>query len=234
VNDHSQFSRDGFLVVSGLLPGVECDALAVELTALLEQQRAAAPHARGGLRNVLRVSPRAASVASSGNLISVVSDLMGGAAFPVRAILFDKTDGANWGVPWHQDFAITVAERVETPGFGPWSVKEGIVHVQPPPTVLAAMITIRLQLDDCRADDGVLRVLPGSHLSGELDAKAIRDWADRRSAVSCDIPKGGALLMRPLLLHASSPAKNPSHRRVLHVEYAATELPNGLMWSERT
>ena len=31
----------------------------------------------------------------------------------------------------------------------------------------------------------------------------------------------------------ASPARSPSHRRVLHIEYAANELPNGLNWFDR-
>jgi hypothetical protein len=131
------------------------------------------------------------------------------------------------------DLTIAVEERIETDGFGPWSVKEGVVHVQPPPQILASLVTIRLHLDDCTADTGALRILPGSHLQGELGNEAISKWTDHQTPVTCEIRKGGALLMRPLLLHASAPAKNPSHRRVLHVEYAAIELPNGLKWSER-
>ena len=232
--DQQQFGKDGFLLIRDLLPKETCVALATELTALLEQQQQANPKARGGLRNVLRISPLAASVASSEPILSMVSDLIGGVAFPVRAILFDKTDGANWGVPWHQDLAIAVAERREADGFGPWSLKEGIVHVQPPLQVLAGMITVRLHLDDCNADNGALRVLPGSHLSGELSSENIAAWSAKSSGVACELPVGGALVMRPLLLHASSPAKNPSHRRVFHIEYAAIELPNGLKWSERS
>jgi ectoine hydroxylase-related dioxygenase (phytanoyl-CoA dioxygenase family) len=234
VIDKQQFGKDGFLIVQDLLPKETCAALAAELTALLEEQRQANPKARGGLRNVLRISPLATSVASSESILPLVSDLIGGEAFPVRAILFDKTDGANWGVPWHQDLAIAVAEKIETEGFGPWSVKEGVVHVQPPINILAGMVTVRLHLDDCNADNGALRVLPGSHLSGELSSEDIVVWAAKSSGVTCELPVGGALVMRPLLLHASSPAKNPSHRRVFHIEYAATELPNGLKWSERS
>ena len=229
-----QFNKDGFVVVPGLFSVEECDGLAAELGVLFEQRQKTSPKARGGLRNVLRVSPPAAAVASSAKLGAVVDDLIRGKAFPVRAILFDKTDGANWGVPWHQDLAIAVAERIETEGFGPWSVKEGVVHVQPPQQILANIVTVRLHLDDCTADNGALRVLPGSHLRGELGNEAISEWVDKQTAVTCEIPKGGALLMRPFLLHTSAPAKNPSHRRVLHVEYAATDLPNGLKWSERT
>jgi hypothetical protein len=36
--------------------------------------------------------------------------------------------------------------------------------------------------------------------------------------------------MRPLLLHASSPAADPRHRRVIHLEFAAEPLPGGLEW----
>ena len=234
VIDKQQFDADGFLIVRELLPTTECAGLAAELTTLLEHQRQANPKGRGGLRNVLRISPIAASVAFSETILSLVSDLLGGKAFPVRAILFDKTDGANWGVPWHQDLAIAVAERKDTEGFGPWSVKEGVVHVQPPLNVLATMVTVRLHLDDCNADNGALRVLPGSHLGGELSSEDIAAWSARSPGVTCELPVGGAVVMRPLLLHASSPAKNPSHRRVFHIEYAATELPNGLKWSERS
>lgn len=229
-----QFERDGFLRLPDFLSGAECEALAAELTALLAQQQQSSSRARGGLRNVLRVSACAAAFATAKPTVALMSDLLGAPAFPVRAILFDKTDGANWGVPWHQDLAIAVAEQIETPDFGPWSVKDGVVHVQPPASVLAGMATIRLHLDDCSAENGPLRVVPGSHQHGELGHEAIFDWTTRQCPVTCEIPKGGVLVMRPLLLHASSPAKNPSHRRVLHVEYAATDLPNGLKWSERT
>ncbi len=53
---------------------------------------------------------------------------------------------------------------------------------------------------------------------------------DRIPEHVCVLPRGGALLMRPLLLHASSPATGPGHRRVLHIEYASGPLPGGLKW----
>ena len=138
---------------------------------------------------------------------------------------------SNWRVPWHQDLTIAVVERIETPSFVAWSVKDGILHVQPPREILESMVTVRLHLDDCHADDGALKIIPGSHLNGKLDSVQITEWTSRQT--TCEVPKSGALFMRPLLLHSSSTAKNPSHRRVLHIEYATTELPNGLKWFER-
>jgi ectoine hydroxylase-related dioxygenase (phytanoyl-CoA dioxygenase family) len=152
--------------------------------------------------------------------------------FPVRALLFDKTPDANWKVAWHQDLSIAVAERRATPGFTGWSLKEGVWHVQPPACVLERMITLRIHLDNCGPDNGPLKVIPGSHCEGRLSRERIEWWKTHCKIVECHVPAGGALLMRPLLLHASSPAMKPSHRRVLHVEFAAETLPAGLRWAE--
>jgi len=156
-----------------------------------------------------------------------VHPVLGRAAFPIRAILFDKTEGANWKVSWHQDLTIAVRERRDVPGYGPWSSKQGVVHVQPPVTVLEQMLAVRLHVDESGAGNGPLRVLPGSHRVGKLRDEEIPAWQRRTSDELCLVPRGGALVMRPLLLHASSPATEPHHRRVLHIEYANCDLPAG-------
>jgi hypothetical protein len=156
-----------------------------------------------------------------------------GKCFPVRGILFDKTPEANWKVVWHQDLTIAVREKRDVPDFGPWSEKEGVVHVQPPVRVLERMVTMRLHLDACHEANGPLRVLPGSHCKGRLDAAAIVEWRTRGVEESCLLPSGGVLLMKPLLLHASSPAQTPQHRRVIHIEWACEELPDSLQWHSR-
>jgi hypothetical protein len=95
------------------------------------------------------------------------------------------------------------------------------------------MVAIRLHLDDCATINGPLRVIPGSHTAGRLSSAAIAEWRDRGPEVVCTASPGEALVMRPLLLHASSPAMVPAHRRVLHVEYACESLPHGLEWFEQ-
>src|SRR5262245_1421546 len=105
-----------------------------------------------GLRNLLRNCPAVATLAQE--LRPLVGEALGADAFPVRGLFFDKIPGANWEVCWHQDLSIAVATRVEMPGFGGWSVKQGVVHVQPPASVLANMLTVRVHLDDCDADNG--------------------------------------------------------------------------------
>lgn len=125
---------------------------------------------------------------------------------------------------------IPVRRRIEVPGFRSWSVKSGVCHVLPPDEVLAGMLHVRLHLDDCDADNGPLLVKPGSHAGGRLDESERGRWIRDAPAMTCLVPKGGALLMRPLVLHASSAAVRPGHRRVLHVEFAARPLPGGLEW----
>jgi ectoine hydroxylase-related dioxygenase (phytanoyl-CoA dioxygenase family) len=135
-------------------------------------------------------------------------------------------------VPWHQDLTLAVRHRVEMEGFGPWSVKDGIPHVQPPVALLEQMLTLRLHLDDANAANGALRVLPGSHQWGRLSADRIAVLRRQQADVLGAVPAGGALLMRPLLLHASSRSACPQHRRVLHIEYAGFRLPDRLSWPD--
>ena len=155
--------------------------------------------------------------------------MLGAGCVAVNATLFDKTPGRNWKVPPHQDVTIRVRERRAVPGFDTWWEKAGVPHCWPPAAVLEGMLAVRLHLDDCGPANGPLRVLPGSHAAGVLDAAAIDAWP-RDGEVTCLAPRGGVVLMRPLLLHASSAAESPGRRRVLHVEYAAPALPGGLAW----
>lgn len=128
---------------------------------------------------------------------------------------------------------IAVQERREVPGFNAWSVKEGVPHVQPPVEVLERMQTLRLHLDDADASNGALRVLPGSHRWGRLSAEGIGGQRATIREIVCEAQVGDVLLIRPLLLHASSRATCDRTRRVLHIEYAAEELPGGLKWRRK-
>jgi len=150
-------------------------------------------------------------------------------AFAVRAILFDKTPDSNWSVTWHQDLTITVDHRASVDGFGPWSVKAGIVHVRPPTSVLEHMLTLRIHLDPCGVENGALQVIPESHRLGIIP----RPPSPHPPVVTCATARGGAVLMRPLLWHSSTKAVCPTRRRVVHVEFAHDALPPPLDWYER-
>jgi hypothetical protein len=81
-------------------------------------------------------------------------------------ILFDKTPATNWSLAWHQDRTITVAERIEVDGFGPRTVKSGLLHVMPPFEILRRRVTLRVHLDPVPMTNGPLLTAPGSHRFG--------------------------------------------------------------------
>ncbi len=225
--------RDGFAVVPAVATNDEIDML---LPAVAAVDHEGAIERRGSLhavRNLLEAVPEVRTLTRSAAVRALVEPVLGPGAFVVRAILFDKTPDANWKVAWHQDLTIAVRERREVPGFGPWSEKAGIPHVQPPPEVLERMLTVRVHLDDCGPENGPVQVIPGSHLHGRLGPEEVQRWRRERDPVFCTSPRGGALVMRPLVLHASSPAAVPGHRRVVHFEFASDELPQGLEWHGR-
>lgn len=221
------FGALGYALVEGVLDRATCDALCEAVAT------AAAPNDRRGLygvRHLLRDVGEVRELAEAAEVRRLVEPMFGPDAFAVRGLYFDKTPEANWHVGWHQDQTIAVEQRMDVAGFGPWSVRDGVTHVRPPAEVLGAMVIVRLHLDPCGEDNGPLRVLPGSHRRGYLDAGAIREMRKSVDPVACCVGSGGAVVMTPLTVHASSPAVVPSHRRVVHLEYAAEQLPGGLRW----
>lgn len=216
----------GYMVIENLMPLEDLPRLRNEVDRLL-----LASTSRGGARNVLSKSPLLRDLAAAGPPARAAAAILGSAAQPTKLTLFDKTADANWKVPWHQDLTIAVAERRKVPGFGPWSVKDDVLHVQPPTSVLEQVLAIRLHLEDTPASNGALRVVPGSHRFGRLSAAQVAALRRQGPEQECEIPAGGAMLMSPLLLHASSASQSPSRRRVLHFEYSAVPLPEGLAWA---
>lgn len=160
----------------------------------------------------------------------LASAAAGHSAFPVRAVLFDKGSDNNWGLGWHQDRTIVVAARVETEGFGPWSMKAGLQHVAPPFEVLEAMITMRIHLDPVDKDNAPLLVLPTSHRMGQLSEADVKIVADQTPSSACLAERGDIWVYSTPIVHASKPANRPSRRRVLQVDFAYQSLPGGLEW----
>jgi len=176
---------------------------------------------RAGVRNALRIDS-VRDLAADSRLLNIANSVLGGSAVPFRATLFDKSFGANWLVVWHQDTALPLRERRDVKGWGPWSVKEGVICAHAPAYALEQVLAIRIHLDHSNEQNGSLRVLPQTHTLGVLSDNAIHDLAQRIPAVDCHVAAGGVLLMKPLLVHSSSKAKSDTaHRRVLHIEYAA-------------
>ncbi len=230
-----RIERDGYVILESVATPDEVNALLAATfdyaTGSNDGRLDRGGEVYGG-RDLLWRRPEIAQLASSPMLMEIAETVLGPGTFAVRGLFFDKTPTANWNLPWHQDLTIAACERLDVPGFGPWTRKGGIPHAIAPAALLERMVTIRLHLDDCGPTSGPMRVLPGSHADGRLDPPAIAAWTSRArdQAVDCLVPAGGAVVMRPLILHASASGTGAGHRRVIHLEYTAEPLPGGLEW----
>ncbi|MEO8547654.1 MAG: phytanoyl-CoA dioxygenase family protein [Sphingomicrobium sp.] len=176
----------------------------------------------------LRLSEWVGGTSAIGQL---ARSLLGTAARPVRAILFDKNRDTNWALDWHQDRTIAVRARAETQGFGNWTVKAGTPHVEPPFAVLERMITARIHLDDVGEDNGPLLIAPGSHQLGRQEESEIGAAVARRGAIACLASAGEVWVYKTAIVHSSKASRYPKTRRVLHIDFAADDLPGSLEWA---
>jgi ectoine hydroxylase-related dioxygenase (phytanoyl-CoA dioxygenase family) len=232
VNYAATFTREGYFVAKGVLPLREIEPLREAIERLPNREEVRRRKGVYGVRNLLEICPEVRQMACDRRVRRFVEPVLGDRAFAVRAVFFDKVPGANWSLFWHQDNVIAVNGKLDLPGYTGWSCKAGVWQVQPPADVLAGMVAVRIHLDDCGLHNGPLRVLPGSHCHGWLDA-ALDEWKSRVPEVVCVTDVGGVVSMCPLTLHASAPADAPAHRRVIHIEYANRDLPAGLDWNTR-
>lgn len=169
-------------------------------------------------------------LAPTGTIGAIAGAALGAKARPVRAILFDKSAATNWSLGWHQDRTICVRERIEVPGFGPWSIKAGLHHVAPPIALLARMVTLRVHLDDVPATNAPLLIAPGSHRHGRIQEQAVAAVVAQCGIATCLAKAGDIWAYATPILHASNAATTPAHRRVLQVDFSADTLPGGLEW----
>ena len=226
------FHRDGYFVRDGVVSDEEVQRLRSAVDAIPNGEEVRRKRGVYGVRNLLEICPAVRELATRASVRQFVTPLLGDHAFAVRAVFFDKVPDANWSLFWHQDNVIAVQGRHEVAGFVAWSQKAGVWQVQPPSDVLANMVAIRVHLDDCGPANGPLRVLPGTHRLGWVDDQ-LDDLKARIAEVICTVKCGGIVAICPLTLHASAPAETAAHRRVIHIEYASANLPDGLEWNNR-
>jgi ectoine hydroxylase-related dioxygenase (phytanoyl-CoA dioxygenase family) len=231
-NHKNKLNNEGFTVINDVFTYVQVQ----NLISTIEQTTHANSNFRiendlFAIRNLLGEIPEISQYLWTENFNNLIDNLFGADYFLVKAIYFDKSPMSNWLVTWHQDTKISVDKKVETEGFGQWTLKQGLQSVKPTQDVLENIYTIRLHLDDCDETNGALRVIPTTHTLGVLKDSNIQNID--KNAVSCNVSKGGIMIMRPLLLHSSSKSTSESHRRVIHLEFSSKQLPNGLKWRER-
>jgi hypothetical protein len=215
------FARDGAARFRGVLSASDVAGLCAGLDPAIDRRPGRRLPGDSGTGDLLP---------ADGLIGRIAAGLIGPSARPVRAVLFDKTPAANWIVAWHQDRTICVRERIEIDGFGPWSTKDGLLHVAPPVAVLEGMATLRLHLDDCDDDNAPLKIALGSHRLGYVPAAEAATRAEAMPLFTCHASAGDVWAYSTPILHASERSRSDRRRRVLQVDYAAADLPGGLEW----
>jgi hypothetical protein len=217
----SQFKKDGYFVIPSVIDAVLNRRLGAFVGGLANGgagsrrllDEAWCTHLAGALRGDARIR-----------------SLLPRNAVAVQCTLFDKSPTKNWLVALHQDLSIPVMDRVDGPECSGWSEKEGQLYVQPPVKVLEQLVAVRVHIDDCTVESGALRVVPKSHLEGRLSKEQAEALRSQYGETLVPVGRGGALVMQPMLLHASSKAPSLASRRVLHFVFGPPSLPLGLEW----
>ena len=216
-----RFEDDGFAIVEHVLDDAECASILSSLAQPASEV--------SGARSMLDMS-WCSALARTIRQHPLIAPALPERAVAVQCTYFEKSLDQNWLVPIHQDLSIPVREKIDHRALSGWSEKDGAIFVQPPENVLQQLVAVRIHIDECSIDDGPLKVVPGSHRVGRLGAQEALKARDKLGEVVCPIGKGGALILRPLLLHASSKASGTSRRRVLHFVFGPATLPYGLQW----
>ena len=212
----SGVAKDGYAIVPQVATAEEIEHLLSDL------HRFSSDRSRAGVRHLLG-NPAVAAFAADRRMLGIAQSILGSDAFPFKATLFEKSPDANWLITWHQDTALPLREKRETPGWGPWSTKEGIIYAHAPARALERVVALRLHLDDSNGENGPLRVIPGSHRQGVLSDEQVESIVDKGETVTCLVEQSGVIVMRPLIIHASSKSQSDKPRRVLHIEYATRD-----------
>lgn len=225
------FDKDGFVIVSNIFPAEEVEEM-LNLIASASTDRPAFRKATGlfAIRQFLTEIPETRELIFTEGFRKLIHGLFGGDYFVVKSIYFDKPPASNWFVSYHQDLTVAVNQKEVMEGFDKWTIKQHQYAVQPPVAILQNNFTVRIHLDDTDKHNGALKVIPGSHVKGIVRTETID--LIQAGEQTCEVKKGGVMLMRPLLLHASDKTMNTGRRRVIHIEFSKSVLPAPLQWQE--
>lgn len=227
----SELEQKGFSIIDSVYSEKEI----YSILKFIESQDSSSPTFRKSedlfaIRQFIKDFPEIKRLVFNEKLKSVISSIAGEDFFIVKSIYFDKPETSNWFVAYHQDLTISVDNKENIEGFGPWTTKHNQFAVQPPLEFLENIFTIRIHLDETDENNGALKVVDESH-SKQIYRPETIDWNIEKESF-CSVKSGGIMLMKPLLLHGSNRTSNQKRRRVIHIEFSNMSLPNQINWSE--
>ncbi|NGP45542.1 phytanoyl-CoA dioxygenase family protein [Bacillaceae bacterium SIJ1] len=195
------FNREGYVVIKSLLSEHEVHILKDEAVKVLNDKQV---NNEGVYLGMAVASPAFKKFAANPKLVTALKEIIGNDVVFLSVKIVFKNAGTDFGSPWHQDYPY-------------W---EG-----------SHKYSVWVALDDARLDNGCLRVVPGSHLLGDIrhngDAsdglgfgnRLNEEEIDPTKVIDLPVAKGDAIIFHDLLLHASRPNQSGKDRWALISTY---------------
>ena len=232
----NEINSEGFAIIDKVYSENEIEKIITEIEKVTESETENSTFRKSedlfAIRQFHKEIPKTLNYIFNQNLREIIEQNFGENYFITKSIYFDKPEKSNWFVAYHQDLTISVDKKVEIENFENWTTKQNHFAVQPPKEILEQNFTIRIHIDKTTKENGALKVLNKSHKKGFVRTENIE--IENEIETICEVEKGGIMIMKPLIFHASNKTTNNERRRVIHIEFSNQKLPNELEWSEKT
>lgn len=235
-NYKKELNTEGFTIIESIYDDAEVEQLitVIEKKTQDKSQKSTFRQSEDlfAIRQFHKEIPEALEHIFNQKMKDLIQSNFGSDYFITKSIYFDKPEKSNWFVSYHQDLTISVDKKIDLEQFENWTHKQNQFAVQPPKHILEHNFTIRIHLDKTTKENGALKVLNKSHKNGVVRTEDI--IIQNENETICEIDKGGIMIMKPLLFHASNKTTNNHRRRVIHLEFSNQKLPSQLEWSEKS
>jgi ectoine hydroxylase-related dioxygenase (phytanoyl-CoA dioxygenase family) len=236
MNYLNEINSEGFAIIDKVYSENEINKIISEIEKVTENETTSSTFRKSedlfAIRQFHKEIPKTLNFIFNQKLREIIKSNFGENYFITKSIYFDKPEKSNWFVGYHQDLTISVNQKIEIENYENWTTKQNQFAVQPPKEILEQNFTIRIHIDKTTKENGALKVLNKSHEKGIVRAENIE--VEKEIETICEVEKGGIMIMKPLLFHASNKTTNNERRRVIHIEFSNQKLPNELEWSEKT
>jgi ectoine hydroxylase-related dioxygenase (phytanoyl-CoA dioxygenase family) len=232
----NEINSEGFAIIDKVYSENEIEKIIFEIEKVTESENENSTFRKSedlfAIRQFHKEIPETLNTIFNQNLREIIKLNFGENYFITKSIYFDKPEKSNWFVAYHQDLTISVNKKVEIENFENWTTKQNQFAVQPPKEILEQNFTIRIHIDKTTKENGALKVINKSHRKGIVRTENIE--IENETETICEVEKGGIMIMKPLIFHASNKTTNNERRRVIHIEFSNQKLPEELEWSEKT
>ncbi len=232
----NEINSEGFAIIENIYSENEIEKIIAEIEKVTENKTENSTFRKSedlfAIRQFHKEIPETLNFIFNQNLREIIKLNFGENYFITKSIYFDKPKKSNWFVAYHQDLTISVDRKVEIENYENWTTKQHQFAVQPPKEILEQNFTVRIHIDKTTKENGALKVLNKSHRKGIVRTENIE--LENETETICEVEKGGIMIMKPLIFHASNKTTNNERRRVIHIEFSNQKLPNELEWSEKT